>query len=154
MVWIKLNFDGARFLVDDNVVYDGVLRDHYGIWVCGFFKFVRRCSTLEVELRRMTTRLKIAWDMGFRQLVVKADNMDAIKVLRNQFHKRNLISLINYVRDLCQQEWRVSFAHIVRRNNRVTGRLAKLISDSNLDVVLYDVPLSVVLSFLRFVDVV
>ncbi|KAK8691056.1 hypothetical protein V6N13_074577 [Hibiscus sabdariffa] len=34
-------------------------------------------------------------------LVVEANGMDAIKVLRNQLHKSNPFSLISYVRGLC-----------------------------------------------------
>ncbi|KAK8595914.1 hypothetical protein V6N12_064421 [Hibiscus sabdariffa] len=80
--------------------------------------------------------------------------MDAIKVLRNQLHKSNRTLLISYVRGLCNQNWRVSYTHIARRNNEVTDRLSKLASDSNLDVVLYDVPPTVVLPLLHTVDVV
>ncbi|KAK8554063.1 hypothetical protein V6N12_031041 [Hibiscus sabdariffa] len=79
--------------------------------------------------------------------------MDAISVLQNKLHNNNPTSLISYVRDLCQQEWCVSFAYIGRRKNMVVGRLAKLASDSTLDIILYDVPPTVVLLLLHSVDV-
>ncbi|KAK8632591.1 hypothetical protein V6N13_072981 [Hibiscus sabdariffa] len=84
--------------------WGGVLRDHHGAWMRGFSKFVGRCSALEAELWGIATGLRIAWDMGFRQLVVETASMDAISVLQNKLHNNNPTSLISYVRDLCQQE--------------------------------------------------
>ncbi|KAK8487132.1 hypothetical protein V6N13_046583 [Hibiscus sabdariffa] len=68
------------------------------------------CSALEVELWEMATGLEIAWGMDFKQLIVKADSMDAIKVLQNRLHKNNLIALINYVKEFYSQNCRVSIA--------------------------------------------
>ncbi|KAK8631589.1 hypothetical protein V6N13_028372 [Hibiscus sabdariffa] len=81
MGWVKLNSDGASSLIDGNAACGGVLRDYHSAWVRGFSKFVGRCLALEAELWGISTRLKIAWDMGFRQLVVETDSMDAIAVL-------------------------------------------------------------------------
>ncbi|KAK8676101.1 hypothetical protein V6N13_034155 [Hibiscus sabdariffa] len=77
---------------------------------------------------------------GFRSIVVETDCLDAIRLLRRPALKGSPITLVRDIRRLCNQEWRVSFHHVSRFNNRVTDSLARLASPSNFDVLHFDAP--------------
>ncbi|KAK8574597.1 hypothetical protein V6N12_062287 [Hibiscus sabdariffa] len=63
-----------------------------------------------------------------------------VRLLRRPALKGSPITLVRDIRRLCNQEWRVSFHHVSRFNNRVTDSLARLASPSNFDVLHFDAP--------------
>ena len=73
--WLKLNVDGS---VDDNkgpAGAGGVLRDSMGNWVGGFSTRLRECSMEEAETWALLHGLRLAWDLGARQLSVEINSL-------------------------------------------------------------------------------
>ncbi|KAK8617857.1 hypothetical protein V6N13_080762 [Hibiscus sabdariffa] len=95
----------------------------------------------------------MAWEMGFWHMVVESDSMDAVKVLQHGLHKGTSIVLINYVRELCSQDWSVSYAHITCRNNGVTDRLTKITSEESFEMVIFEDPPDAIFLILHIDDV-
>ncbi|KAK8690240.1 hypothetical protein V6N13_088941 [Hibiscus sabdariffa] len=82
--WMKLNSDGVRSSLDGDASCGGVLRDHNGGWIRGFSKFIGKCSVVEVELWGIARGLDLAWDMGYRRVMVESDSADALHLLQGR----------------------------------------------------------------------
>ncbi|KAK8656310.1 hypothetical protein V6N13_098264 [Hibiscus sabdariffa] len=140
--WMKLNSDGARSSLDGDASCGGVLRDHNGGWIRGFSKFIGKCSVVEAELWGIATGLDLAWDMGYRRVMVESDSADALRLLQRRSTGSGPFSILCYLHKLCGKDWTLVFSKVDRRNNRMVDRLAKLASTVSLDVVTFDEPLS------------
>ncbi|KAJ9185788.1 hypothetical protein P3X46_005380 [Hevea brasiliensis] len=74
--WVKLNTDGS--VVADSNLAVGLFRDANGFWLAGFGLNLDACDIYSAELWGILQGLQLAWQYGFRQLVVKVDNMAAV----------------------------------------------------------------------------
>ncbi|KAL4382902.1 hypothetical protein GQ457_15G029930 [Hibiscus cannabinus] len=110
--WVKLNSDGACRSVTGHSSCGGGFRNSEGVWLHGFSKFIGCCSILEAELWGICMGLSLAWDRGFRCIMVESD----------------------YIRRLCSQNWQVSFHHVLRTGNIMADSLAKLAESSSFDI--------------------
>ena len=74
--WVKINVDGAVNQMQQGGC-GGVIRDDNGDFIAGFFFKINNCFSLLTEIRAMLHGLKLAWDRGFRKVVIESDSLKA-----------------------------------------------------------------------------
>ena len=73
--WIKVNSDGALHRNPLRAAAGGLLRnDDEGEWIARFTANVGICSVLQAELWGAIYRLRLAWSMGYRRVILEVDN--------------------------------------------------------------------------------
>ncbi|KAE8697871.1 RING/U-box superfamily protein, putative isoform 4 [Hibiscus syriacus] len=76
---VKINADGAVNQNSMETASGGVLRDNFGNWMSGYHRDISRCSMFQDQLWGVFDGLNIAWNHGFRNIIVETvqtDNMD------------------------------------------------------------------------------
>jgi len=76
-----------------------------GIWIQGFSGSCGRASNLLVELSAIWKGLQLAWDLGYRFIIIESDSQTALDLIANtddnDFHPHaNLLSLIRKLSSL------------------------------------------------------
>lgn len=72
--WIKINSDGAFRSGQDRAGCGGLLRDHNGVWICGFSRFLGFYSAT-------TEGLKLAASRGFERVEIHVDSTAVVSIL-------------------------------------------------------------------------
>ncbi|CAN1767664.1 Putative ribonuclease H protein At1g65750, partial [Linum perenne] len=79
------------------------------------------------ELHGITTGLRLAWDAGYRRIVVQSDSTAAIALITSvddplHQHANEVLT----IRNLLDRDWTVSLMHVFREANKATDFLADL----------------------------
>ncbi|KAK8517603.1 hypothetical protein V6N13_127766 [Hibiscus sabdariffa] len=79
----------------------------------------------------MYSGLLLAWELGYRQLVVESDCMDALRLIQQGAGSGRCgsLSLLLHIQKPCNQNWRVLFQHVSRVGNKVADMVAKLVDN-------------------------
>ncbi|KAL4279654.1 hypothetical protein GQ457_03G035040 [Hibiscus cannabinus] len=87
----------------------------------------------------------MAWDKGFRRIIIEVDSLDVIRVLKEDRRQGHICTLILHIQMLLRRSWEVRVLHVLRCDNSVVDRLAKLAnSDSTCVKYFEDPPPSIV----------
>ncbi|KAE8726578.1 hypothetical protein F3Y22_tig00006613pilonHSYRG00064 [Hibiscus syriacus] len=84
--WIKLNTGVTRRETDCYARCDGIARDNAVNWLFGFSKFIGACSVIDAKLCGVYVGLNLAWDAGFRQVILELDSMEDLNILRSDYN--------------------------------------------------------------------
>ncbi|KAK3205157.1 hypothetical protein Dsin_019203 [Dipteronia sinensis] len=79
--WVKLNMDGGCKTNYGTISSGGVLRDHSKNWLKGFALNRGVGSALEAELWGLFEGLTMAWNAGFRRIIVETGSLSAVHLL-------------------------------------------------------------------------
>ncbi|KAL4385217.1 hypothetical protein GQ457_15G009690 [Hibiscus cannabinus] len=123
--WVKLNVDAAVATVDHTVGIEGVVRDENGVWLFGYARFVGRCDVLLAEFWAIHDGLLHVWSMGYRRVELESDCLEAVRVINNESDMMGGSVLVESIKRLLGQDWRVEVRYISRENNRIADLLAK-----------------------------
>ncbi|KAF7804601.1 putative ribonuclease H protein At1g65750 family [Senna tora] len=86
--WIKVNVDGS---VDPgsfgSSACGGVLRDRDGNFLCGFSRNVGSCSITFTELWGVLSGLQVAWNRGFKKVIIETDCLNARRLIYQNFEE-------------------------------------------------------------------
>ncbi|CAL2238143.1 unnamed protein product [Prunus armeniaca] len=74
----KVNSDGSRKHALGYIGARGLLRDHAGNWIKGFYVNLGVGSVIEVELWGIFWELHLAWEAGFRSVEVECDSKSVV----------------------------------------------------------------------------
>lgn len=96
----KLNTDGSVKNNGRSAGCGGVLRGSRGEFIFGFSCRLRACSVLEAELQGILHGLRIAWNRGYKSLMVEAYSTEAIDLLSRGGTGDNNTQLI--VNEICE----------------------------------------------------
>ncbi|MBA0701065.1 hypothetical protein Goari_005515 [Gossypium aridum] len=58
-----------------------LLQDHNGTWIIGFTMYLGNCEVIDLELWCILDRLQIAFDRGFQNIIIRIDNLEAVKLI-------------------------------------------------------------------------
>lgn len=72
--FVKVNVYGSSYGNPGRARFSGFLRNNCGDWITGFFGFCGLASNLYVELLAIFTGLHVAWNAGFRLLVLESNS--------------------------------------------------------------------------------
>ncbi|CAN1179527.1 Putative ribonuclease H protein At1g65750, partial [Linum perenne] len=127
MDWLVLNTDGSVITSSGTAAAGGLVRDEWGRCLLAFSSKVGSCSITRAELRGIATGLKLAWEAGFKKIVVQADSRAAISLINAEgppTHQHG--GEIYTIRELMLRDWEVTIRHVYREGNRSADFLANL----------------------------
>ncbi|PRQ29678.1 putative ribonuclease H-like domain-containing protein [Rosa chinensis] len=132
MNWIKLNVDGARNHAG-MISAGGVVRDHSGSWLCGFFANSGCGTVLQAEFWGLLLGLKMSIDAHYQHVLVESDSEVLVKLMNDGVDALHpLKSVINSCQALQRQFQRCEIKHIYREVNKVADVLSKIGLDSEI----------------------
>lgn len=123
--WLKCNTDGSVRGPTNSAGCGGVCRDHHGNWVFGFSRNLGSSNVLWTELWAIFTMVTLAWDRGWRRIMVESDSLVAVNLINEGcaiLHP--YASLVNQIRVFLARDWNVVCVHILREANQVADCLA------------------------------
>ncbi|CAN1183517.1 Putative ribonuclease H protein At1g65750 [Linum perenne] len=122
-----LNTDGSVNPNRRQATAGGLLRDADGRCSLAYTMNLRNCSITRAEMRGALRGLELAWDAGYRKLIVRLDSMAAVQLLTNSRepnHQHGMETL--RFRELISRNWEVIIEHTYRERNCTTDYLASL----------------------------
>lgn len=123
----KLNTDGSVFQSDSRAACGGLIRDHSGKPLAGFFSSLGICSSVRAELWGILKGLRLASSYRLNEVVVEMDSKTAHDLITIRCsHSHPCIDLVKDIQYLASLNWTVSFHHIYREANRCADHLARL----------------------------
>ncbi|KAK2382027.1 TMV resistance protein N [Trifolium repens] len=132
--YIKVNVDGSSLGNLGNAGFGGLLRNDRGSWIHGFSGSCGRASNLVAELSAIWKGLQLAWDLGYKSIIMESDSQAALDLIantqQNEFHPH--ATLLSLIRKLTSLPWVISFAHTLREGNECADWLAKF-GATNID---------------------
>ncbi|KAK2649549.1 hypothetical protein Ddye_017038 [Dipteronia dyeriana] len=141
--WVKINVDGSCDTNSGIITACGVLKDHLKNWLRGFMLNKGVWSVLEAELWGLFKGLTIAWNAGYRKIIVEADSLAVVNLLSKDIHVNHpLFSIVTGCFSLITANWCCVLNHIYREDNRLADGLACLEHVMDIGCQLFDVPLS------------
>ncbi|CAN1732092.1 Putative ribonuclease H protein At1g65750 [Linum perenne] len=124
--WVTLNSDGSVLGVRAAAA-GGLVRDELGRCCLAFSSNVGYCSITRAELRDIATSLKLAWEAGFKKIVVQADSSAAISLINAEGHPSHQhAGEVLTIRELMLRECEVVIYHVYREGNHSADFLANL----------------------------
>jgi ribonuclease HI len=124
--WVKFNVDGSPRGNPGEAGARGILRNDTGGWCMGFSCYLGPQSNMFAELWAIRQGLLIAWDKGFRSLIVETDSLEAIHNIQSKPPHSPFLALLSDIKELMQREWRCKLGHVLREANACADFLAKL----------------------------
>ncbi|CAN1782224.1 Putative ribonuclease H protein At1g65750 [Linum perenne] len=125
--WMVLNTDGSVIVPSGSSVGGGLVRDEWSRCRLAFSSNVGTCSITRAELRGIATGLGLAWEAGFKNIVVQADSRAAISLIYAEgppSHQHG--GEIFTIHKLMLRDWEVTIRHVYREGTRSAGFLASL----------------------------
>lgn len=78
---IKVNVDGSSFGNPGQAGYGGLVRNNLGEWICGFYGSCGVADNLIAEIYAIMHGLDLAWNRGYRDVILGTDSKSAIDLL-------------------------------------------------------------------------
>ena len=99
--FVKLNVDGSALGTSEHSAAGGLCRDSNGEWCFGFTSRLGPGIALHAELQAIKFGLQIAWDRGFRKILLESDSLLAVTKLTTGRIQLNILTpLINCCKEL------------------------------------------------------
>ena len=86
--WIKINVDGFLYDQSYEAACAGMARDSPGSWVFEFGRKLSPCSSLHAEMWAILTVMEVAWERGFRRVIVESDCSEAVELIVKETRER------------------------------------------------------------------
>ncbi|CAN1798779.1 Putative ribonuclease H protein At1g65750 [Linum perenne] len=125
--WWVLNTDGSVNTNLGKSTAGGLLRDNSGKCLFAFTMNLGFCSITRAELRGAIQGLQLAWEAGFKKVILRLDSQAAISILTNEDsteHQHGL-EVITF-RELNARNWSIKIEHTYREGNSAADHLAAL----------------------------
>ena len=81
---MKINTDGVVSHMSSGIASGGLLRDDQAAFLKAFMFRGEVGDSLTAELWGGLHDLKLAWDLGFRKVILEMDSSDVVDLLKNQ----------------------------------------------------------------------
>ncbi|KAE8662442.1 hypothetical protein F3Y22_tig00113337pilonHSYRG00072 [Hibiscus syriacus] len=96
-------------------------------WIFGSSRSLGKCLILNAELWAIYDALRHAWRLGYRQIELESDNLEAVSGILNPRAKQQRNALFIVIKALLQRDWEVCIRHIRPIHNAVVDRVASLV---------------------------
>ncbi|CAN0912824.1 Putative ribonuclease H protein At1g65750 [Linum grandiflorum] len=124
-VCITINTDGSVIQPSGVAAAGGLIRDSQGHCLVAFAANLGICSITRAERRGATFGLKLAWDLGFRNVQLQTDSLCALQLLHtleSMDHQHAAILL--QFNELSLRDWEIKLSHVFREGNVMADSLA------------------------------
>ena len=136
--FIKLNCDGS-VLASKTSACGGLIRDSSGFFCGGFVANLGICPITVAEIWAVYYSLYLAWQKGFRRILLESDSSSALSLIqKDSIDRHPFASIVKHVRDLLSRDWEVHILHIFCEGNRAADFLANIGHIAQLGVCFYD----------------
>ncbi|MBA0605008.1 hypothetical protein Godav_017624 [Gossypium davidsonii] len=105
----------------------------------GFAMRVSVSDIFQIEERAIYEGLFLAWQKGFRKVVIKSDNALLVDLIGNGYAADSNISEWRLIYDLCKKDWQLKFQHVPRDHNRLADCMDKVANSELNRLSLFDV---------------
>ncbi|KAK8517020.1 hypothetical protein V6N12_032220 [Hibiscus sabdariffa] len=95
--------------------------------VYGYDRRLGHCSVLMAELWAAHDIFLAVWDLGLRQVQMKTDNLEVVRILQGSSDALDGCSLVDAILMILARQWIVSNTHITRDQNLVADRLSRYV---------------------------
>ncbi|EEF32082.1 nuclease, putative [Ricinus communis] len=132
--WFKINTDGTWKKSSGIATAAGLFRNCNGQWCGGFAIKLRDCySAFVAELFGILNGLNIAWNAGFRNIILETDNKTSVDKIYGDSDTKRMGDLedllITSIKEMLTKEWNIKLQHQYREGNRVADALANFAVD-------------------------
>ncbi|XP_061371303.1 uncharacterized protein LOC133313907 [Gastrolobium bilobum] len=114
--WIKINSDGECRNKGVSTSCGGVIRNYAGKWIAGFSKRIGCGNVLLAEVWGMVIGLEWAWEMGYQQVILETDSMEALKIAQDgctEFHPCHMLIIRN--KKALERNWKVEYPTLTEK---------------------------------------
>ncbi|PNX61255.1 ribonuclease H, partial [Trifolium pratense] len=133
---VCLNVDGSMLGSTQAAGFGGLIRNHFGAFLKGFYGTASQSSVLYAEIMAVLHGLELCWVNGFRNIACYSDSLQAVALIRDGvslFHK--FANEIQSIRQLLRRDWNVVVDHTLREGNACADVLAKMGASANSSLV-------------------
>ncbi|KAJ1402390.1 Ribonuclease H-like superfamily [Sesbania bispinosa] len=78
---ISLNTDDS--VIDNKVAFGGLLRDHLGDWIQGFYGSMETRDVLGAELMAILKGLHICWELSYKDVKCMTDSLPVVSLIED-----------------------------------------------------------------------
>jgi hypothetical protein len=107
--YTKVNADGSSLGNPGNAGFGGLLRNDRGSWIHSFSGSCGRASNLVAGLSAIWKELQLAWDLGYKSIIMESDSQVALDLIgntqQNEFHPH--ATLLSLIRKLTSLPWMI-----------------------------------------------
>ncbi|XP_038993435.1 uncharacterized protein LOC120117210 [Hibiscus syriacus] len=104
----------------------GIIRNHSEKWTIRLYKFIEESRCWNHSYGRAYIGMLKAWDLGFTQLEVEIDSLDAIRLIKSKTVRQGTPSVMLHIRVLEKKECNVQFQHVPRDGNQTADKLIEV----------------------------
>ncbi|GAU24479.1 hypothetical protein TSUD_319560 [Trifolium subterraneum] len=124
---ICLNVDGNLLGSLNYLGYGGLLRNHNGEFILGFYGTTSLKSILFAEIMVVLHGLTICWENGYRKINCLSNSLQLVNLIRSgvSLHHRFANEILS-IRRLITRDWEVVLSHTLREGNSCADVLAKM----------------------------
>lgn len=145
--WVTLNTDGSVRGLNFSASSGGILRDSQDKWVFGYGRNIGSCSVLKAELWGIWDGLHLAWQHGFRNVILETNCKVAVEtIIKEETMENDYYGLVIGIRNLLNRDWIVRCNHIYRERNRCADQLANDAASLPLGVHFFQEPIHGILN--------
>ncbi|XP_061347266.1 uncharacterized protein LOC133292825 [Gastrolobium bilobum] len=114
---VIINIDGAVRGNPGLAACGGLIRNSQGRWLGGFAYKLGICSSFKAELWGVLRGLELAWNEGFRNIIIESDSSSVITVLTKSGVAVRECHLIARIQTWINRSWSVTLMHTYREGN-------------------------------------
>lgn len=125
--WVEVNSDGSVKNSDFKAAAGGVIMGVCGEWLGGYARNIGSCSIARAELWGVYDGLHLAWEKGFKNVIIEVDSLFVINAIQKvDCEGSSYHSLVRGIQNVLALEWRVSFQHVYLEGNRCADLMTAL----------------------------
>jgi ribonuclease HI len=132
----KVNVDGAHSSLNGTSTCGGLIRDHHGRLIKGFFSKVSSSSSLFAEMWALHSGILVARDLGLNRVVFETDSLTLFNMVKKGH--TNFTPLILLLKDISillhRTDWTSSICFSPRETNRCAHMLAQCGFSSSFNI--------------------
>lgn len=130
--FMALNVDGSARSNPGRAGLGGLVRNHAGSFLVGFYGSAGHTSVMHAEVLGLLNGLMVCWDAGYRMLVCYSDSAHAVELVKQGVAIHHpLANELAAIRNLLDRDWHCTITHTLRKGNQCADYLAKQGADSD-----------------------
>ncbi|CAK9176279.1 unnamed protein product [Ilex paraguariensis] len=146
--WYKISMDGSSRDNPGPTGVRGIIKDHRGLWIKGFFGRINNTSSLKAELWAAYEGLK-SIQGGGGNYILEIDSLEVINLLStNQADNHPFKVLLNNFKHIIRSQ-NIILSHTLKEGNKYADHLANFGVSQFEEMVTLDLPSSCILPLLR-----
>lgn len=102
--FIKLNTDGYSKSNSVKVSAGGFLRNKEGRWINGFMANISQYDSLMAEIWAAIFGLEMAWNGGFKKIILEVDSLVLTKMMKEQVQQRKFVPMLYHIAKLLNHD--------------------------------------------------